>query len=198
MLNLFFPALILAAVNLGRPYATASASMAPTLQVGDQAFVSPYSAADSHARPEKAIRPARGDIIAFIPTKGSSLVFFKRIMGFPGERIQMKLGQLYINDQLIARESAADFVGQGVCGMLQAASVKQWHESLPNGVSYNTLDCMDGSPFDDTEVFTVPDGQVFVVGDSRDNSVDSRMQSQMGYVPFDRIIGRLDRIVPGQ
>jgi signal peptidase I len=96
----------------------------------------------------------------------------------------------------VIHESAQDFVGQGACGTVQIARVKRWRETLPNGVSYETLDCVDNGFYDNTNVYTVPSGSIFMLGDNRDNSTDSRMLSQMGYVPLDSIIGRLDRIVP--
>jgi signal peptidase I len=69
--------------------------------------------------------------------------------------------------------------------------VKRWRETLPNGVSYETLDCVDNGFYDNTNLYTVPDGHFFVMGDNRDNSVDSRMLSNFGYVPFENIVGRV-------
>jgi signal peptidase I len=198
---LFFPVLILALVVRTvpvQPFLIASASMAPTLQKGDQAFVAKYPAGDSrHSPPGGAATPERGDVVAFIPPKGPSLVFFKRVVGLPGERIQMKEGQLYIDDKPVIRESVGDFVGQGACGSEQIGRVKRWRETLPNGASYETLDCVDNGFYDNTNVYTVPSGSFFMLGDNRDNSTDSRMLSEMGYVSLDSIIGRLDRILPG-
>lgn len=77
------------------------------------------------------------------------------------------------------------------------APVKQWHETLPNGVSYQTLDCQAQSALDNDNVHTVAAGSLFVIGDNRDNSVDSRMPKQMGDVPFGNIIGRVERVIPG-
>jgi signal peptidase I len=197
----FFPVLIVALVVSTvpvQPFLIASESMAPTLQEGDKAFVAKYPAGDSsHSPPGGAAAPARGDVVAFIPPNGPALVFFKRVVGLPGERIQMKEGQLYINDKPVIHENVQDFVGQGACGTEQIARVKRWRETLPNGVSYETLDCVDNGFYDNTNVYTVPSGSFFMLGDNRDNSTDSRMLSQMGYLPLDSIIGRLDRIVPG-
>ena len=72
----------------------------------------------------------------------------------------------------------------------RAAPVKRWRETLPNGVSHETLDCLDNGFIDNTSVYTVPAGRLFVLGDNRDNSTDSRMLSAMGYVPRENIIGR--------
>ena len=70
------------------------------------------------------------------------------------------------------------------------AGAKRWRETLPNGVSYETLDCVDNGFYDNTNVYTVPDGHFFMMGDNRDNSTDSRVLSAMGYVPLKNIVGR--------
>src|SRR6516162_6706248 len=72
--------------------------------------------------------------------------------------------------------------------------VKRWKETLPNGVTYETLDCVDNGFYDNTPVYTVPTGHFFMMGDNRDNSTDSRVLSAVGYVPFENIVGRAQMI----
>jgi signal peptidase I len=102
----------------------------------------------------------------------------------------MKGGVLYINDTAVQREREADMVGADACGGGTDERVKRWREMLPNGVSYETLDCVDNGFFDNTSVFVVPDGRLFMLGDNRDNSTDSRVLSAIGYVPIENVIGR--------
>ena len=164
---------------LFQPFSMPSGSMVPTLRVGDYFFVSKYA----YARVWGTM-PARGDVVAFLTPKDNSTVFIKRVVGLPGDRIQMKQGVLHLNGVPVVRERVADFVGEDPCGSGGAAKTKQWREILPNGVSYETLDCVDKGFYDNTNVYTVPDGRIFVLGDNRDNSTDSRVLSAIGYVPL--------------
>jgi signal peptidase I len=189
---------------LFQPFNIPSGSMKATLLVGDYLFVSKYSYGYSHysfplSPPLFSGRvfgsePARGDIVVFRLPREDSTDYIKRVIGLPGDRIQMKEGLLYINDTPVKRERLSDFVGEDPCGSGATARVKRWKETLPNSVTYETLDCIDNNSLDDTPVYTVPAGHFFMLGDNRDNSTDSRVLSAVGYVPFENIVGRAQMI----
>ena len=189
---------------LYEPFNIPSGSMIPTLLVGDYLFVSKYSYGYSHysiplSPPLFSGRifgsePNRGDVVVFRLPKDDSTDYIKRVIGLPGDRIQMKEGLLYINEKPVVRERLSDFVGEDPCGSDATARVKRWKETLPNGVTYESLDCVDNGFYDDTVVYTVPPGNFFMMGDNRDNSTDSRVQSAVGYVPFENLIGRAQMI----
>ncbi len=189
---------------LFQPFNIPAGSMIPTFLVGDYFFVSkyaygysrytwPFSSAPFSGR-ILGSEPARGDVVAFLLPKDNSTVYVKRVVGLPGDRIQMKQGLLHINDVPVARERLADFVGEDPCGAGASAMTKRWRETLPNGVSHETLDCIDHGFYDNTNVHTVPSGHFFMLGDNRDNSTDSRVLSAIGYVPLENIIGRAGMI----
>ena len=191
---------------LFQPFNIPSGSMKATLLVGDYLFVSKYSYGYSHYSIPLSPKlfsgrilgsnPSRGDIVVFRLPKDDSTDYIKRVIGLPGDRIQMKDGLLYINDEPVKRERLSDYVGRDPCGSSEntadapTARVKRWRETLPEGVSYETLDCVDNGFYDNTIEYQVPPGHFFMMGDNRDNSTDSRVQSAVGYVPFQNIIGR--------
>jgi signal peptidase I len=182
---------------LFQPFNIPSGSMKETLLVGDYLFVSKYSYGYSHyslpfSPPLFSGRifgsnPARGDIVVFRLPKDDSTDYIKRVIGLPGDRIQVLEGQLHINGQPVKRERIDDFV-ETEEGRTQ--HIARWRETLPNGVTYTTLDLQPNGYYDNTNVYTVPAGHFFMMGDNRDNSTDSRAQSQVGFVPFENIIGR--------
>jgi signal peptidase I len=199
-IRVIFHALIIALVIrtfLFQPFNIPSGSMKETLLVGDYLFVSKYSYGYSHyslpfSPPLFSGRifgsqPERGDIVVFRLPKDDSTDYIKRVIGLPGDRIQMMDGVLHVNGQPVKRERMDDFVEteEG-----RTNRVARWRETLPNGVTYTTLDLQPNSFYDNTPVYTVPADNFFMMGDNRDNSTDSRVLSQVGYVPFENIIGR--------
>lgn len=187
---------------LYQPFNIPSGSMIPTLLIGDYLFVNKFSYGYSrHSFPfgppifqgrifEK--NPKQGDVAVFFNPKHDNLDYIKRVIGLPGDRIQMKDGILYINDKPVTMERIEDYHTVDKEGRLIV--IPQYIETLPNGVRHRIL---KSAPFgqgrlDNTEVFTVPEGHYFMMGDNRDNSSDSRVMSTVGFVPFENLIGRAE------
>jgi signal peptidase I len=181
-----------------QPFNIPSGSMKATLLVGDYLFVSKYSYGYSHfslplspplfsGRVPGGLTPQRGDVVVFRLPRDTSVDYIKRVIGLPGDKIQVIDGLVSINGTPIKREPAPPFVEaeEGT----HDAPVKRWKETLPNGVSYYTLDLVDNGFADNTQVYTVPPGEYFMMGDNRDNSTDSRF-SQVGTVPLENIVGK--------
>ena len=186
---------------LFQPFSIPSGAEKPTLLVGDYIFVSKFSYGYTHYSlpfspqlfPGRifASEPERGDVVVFRLPKDAATDYVKRVIGLPGDRIQMINGHLHINGEPVKREQIEDFV-ETESG--RTAHVKQWRETLPNGVSHPTLDLIDNGFYDNTQVYVVPPGHYFMMGDNRDNSTDSRVLSAVGYVPFENIVGRVEII----
>ncbi|MCK1714699.1 signal peptidase I [Bradyrhizobium sp. 143] len=189
---------------LFHPFNLPSSSMAPTLLVGDYVFAAkyaygygPYSfplASSWMSGRVLAADPAYGDVVVFRSPKDLSIDYIKRVVGLPGDRIQMRQGQLVLNDRPVTRVPLKELVASSVCGTDAGTKVKRWRETLPNGAAYETYDCIDSGFYDNTDVYTVPPGHLFVLGDNRDNSTDSHVMTAMGFVPMDNLVGRVTRI----
>jgi len=184
------------------PFNIPSGSMVPTLLVGDYLFVSKYSYGYSRYSlpfgfPLFSGRiffhsPERGDVVVFKLPTDNSTDYIKRLIGLPGDRIQMKAGNLYINDQLVPRKRIQDYLYQEGNGAV--IPLTQYIETLPNGREHRIIKMGDNGPLDNTQVYTVPAGDYFMMGDNRDNSQDSRVLSAVGYVPAENLIGRAEFI----
>jgi signal peptidase I len=196
--------LILFRFVLYQPFSIPSNSMVPTLMVGDYVFAAKYAygygryslpfASSWISRRVFAADPEYGDIVVFRTAKDNSTDYVKRVVGLPGDRIQMRQGRLFLNDKPVTRVALKETPAGSACGGDDDATVRRWQETLPNGASYVTYDCVDNGYLDNTSVFTVPPGHVFVLGDNRDNSTDSRMMSAFGFVPMDNLVGKVTRI----
>ncbi|WP_024279202.1 signal peptidase I [Xanthobacter sp. 126] len=187
---------------LFQPFNIPSGSMKDTLLIGDYLFVSKYSYGYSHfsipfspnlfAGRIFGSEPTRGDVVVFKLPKDNETDYIKRVVGMPGDKIQMINGLLHINGVPVQRERLSDVSEDDGSG--RKVPVKRWRETLPNGVSYETLDLVDNGFYDNTPVYEVPLGHFFMMGDNRDNSADSRVLSQVGYVPFENLIGKAQLI----
>lgn len=184
------------------PFNIPSGSMLPNLLVGDYIFVSkysygygkysfPFNIADFDGRLFER-SPERGDVAVFRQPKNTNIDYIKRIVGLPGDRIQMIEGILHINGQPVLRvkdgiEKTENIFGRG-------AAFAKYTETLPNGSSHSIIEVSDDMSLDNTPVFTVPEDHFFAMGDNRDNSQDSRVLGFVGYVPKENLIGRAEFI----
>ena len=183
------------------PFQIPSASMYPTLMVGDYLFVSkmaygyskfsaPFSLPLFEGRIFNGDAPVRGDVIVFRLPTNTSIDYIKRLIGMPGDTIQMRQGRLYINGVIVPRKRVEDYLKpDGNGGMHRYL---QYDETLPNGVVHRILEENDAQRLDNTDVYTVPEGHFFMMGDNRDNSADSRVLRSVGYVPEQNLIGRAE------
>jgi len=181
------------------PFNIPSGSMKPTLLVGDYLFTSKYAYGYSkHSLPFSpplfngrilGELPARGDVVVFkLPSDGRT-DYIKRVIGLPGDAIQMREGVLHLNGEAVEKERIGTFVDQSEHGR----EIARYRETLPNGRAYDVLDMTPRGPYDTTRVFEVPADHLFVMGDNRDNSMDSRTRF-VGFVPVENLVGRAEII----
>ena len=185
-----------------QPFNIPSGPMKDTLLVGDYLFVSKLSYGYSRytfpwgppifSGRVFGAEPKRGDVAVFKLPRDNSTDYIKRVIGLPGDEIQMKDGVLFINGTAIPKRRAGSYVARSENGLTYR--IPKFEETLPNGVKYFVLDAEQNAPFDNTSVFKVPAGHYFMMGDNRDNSTDSRAQWGVGFVPYENFVGRAEII----
>jgi signal peptidase I len=183
------------------PFNIPSGSMIPTLLVGDYLFVAKYSYGYSRYSlpfgwPAFSGRifgslPQRGDVAVFKYPRDNSTDYIKRIIGLPGDKIQVRQGLLYINGELCPRKPEGDYVvdDEGIHMVM-----REYQETLPNGVKHDILKATDEGEMNNTPEYLVPPDHVFAMGDNRDNSADSRFMNGVGFVPVENLVGRAEII----
>ena len=182
---------------LFEPFRIPSGSMYPTLEVGDYLFVSKYTYGYSkHSFPASlapikgriwASEPQRGDIVVFKFPVDNKTDFIKRIVGLPGDTVEVKKGVLHINDKPVDRKKIGNYkIDEFV---VRPETYTEYEETLPNGVKHRILEISDHErQVDNTTKVTIPEGHYFVMGDNRDRSDDSRLS--VGFVPKENLVGK--------
>jgi len=188
------------------PFNIPSGSMIPTLLVGDYLFVSKYSYGYSRASLPFSPNlfsgrilgslPARGDVAVFKLPRDGTTDYIKRIVGLPGDRIQVRGGVLRVNGQAVGRARVGPYTVEGDGPRL---TVNLYRETLPAsgegaGRTHEIIEQTDDGPYDNTQEYVVPAGHLFAMGDNRDNSQDSRFLNYVGFVPVENLVGRAEFI----
>jgi signal peptidase I len=185
---------------LYEPFNIPSGSMMPTLEIGDYLFVSkpaygyskysfPFGIVNYEGR-EFGNLPQRGDVAVFKLPTNTSIDYIKRIVGLPGDKIQVINGRLHINGKMVERETIG--LKRVDKGFGPEETMTEYIETLPGGAMHRIYEESDNAGLDNTGIYTVPENHYFMMGDNRDNSQDSRVQDLVGFVPLDNIVGRAD------
>ncbi len=183
------------------PFSIPSGSMIPTLLVGDYLFVSKLSYGYSSFSlplglpliPDRILftEPERGDVAVFRLPTNTDKDYIKRLVGLPGDKIQVVKGILHINGKAVKREKVDDYLIDNGFGSVRR--VTRYLETLPNGRKHFINEEQgDDGPSDSTPIYSVPEGHYFAMGDNRDNSSDSRFMDRVGYIPRKNLIGRAE------
>jgi signal peptidase I len=192
---------------LAEPFYVPSGSMEPTLLIGDALLASKFPYGYSTASLPIQINlpetgrvfggtPKRGDVVVFRWPGDRSQAWVKRVIGLPGDRIQMRQGELFINDHPASLK--ADGLGEAEDDNGGSETARRYVETLPGGVAHQIFKLYDNGRLDNTPEVTVPPGRLFVMGDNRDNSADSRVpvrEGGVGLLPMDDLVGRADAVV---
>ncbi|MEI9964082.1 MAG: signal peptidase I [Caulobacteraceae bacterium] len=192
-------------IFLFQPFSIPSGSMEPNVLPGDYVIISKFSYGFSrfsiplspplfHGRiMDRA--PHRGDIVVFKLPRDGKTDYIKRLIGLPGDRIQMKQGVVWLNGKPLPRQEGAPGVETTSDGF--ARPVERFRETLPGGKSYDTNDYGPDGEVDNTGVYVVPPHEYFMMGDNRDNSADSRYPAEIGvgYVPEENLVGKADVVL---
>lgn len=161
-----------------------SAAMAPTLILGDRAVMVPYGT---------GLAPKQGDVIAFVDPGDDRSIQVFRVLGSPGDTIELAGGTVVLNGAALAREAIGVY---GIdFGYGETVPAELWRETLPDGRAYVVAEAEEEGFLDDMPAVTVPEGHLFVLGDNRDNAADSRLPDRIGFVPADNVRGRMDRVL---
>ena len=180
-----------------QPFYIPSSSMEPNLLIGDRLFVTKYSYGYSkHSFPfsppilKKRIffkEPKRGDVVVFKTPENNRTDYIKRVIGLPGDKIEIKNGIIFINGSEILRKKLNDFIDTD--NKTSNKRVRMYNEYFFNK-EINILDITDNGIADNTQLFNVPENHFFVMGDNRDNSQDSRFISTVGFIPYENLVGK--------
>ncbi|MEO0729701.1 MAG: signal peptidase I [Pseudomonadota bacterium] len=186
-----------------QPFNIPSGSMKSTLLVGDYLFVSKLSYGYSKYSFPIDLglfdgrvfegKPERGDVAVFKLPRDNATDYIKRVVGLPGDTVQMRDGVLFINGTAVPKVRDGSFKTRDDDGRL--VEIPRFRETLPNGVEHYTLDEEQNGPADNTREYKVPEGHYFMMGDNRDNSTDSRVQwGGVDFVPYENLVGRADLV----
>jgi len=197
----FLKTLILALICAGfvrsffyEPFHIPSSSMKPNLLIGDYIFVSKYSYGYSkysfpfsfnlfEGRIGKKDRPKRGDVFVFRLPLNPSINYIKRVIGLPGDEVQVINGQIFINSEKIEKNYYGNFVENDT-------EIAEFEETLTDGKKIIVLDQFSNVLQDNTGIYKVPEGSYFAMGDNRDNSEDSRFLTKVGFIPEENLVGK--------
>ncbi len=187
---------------LFEPFHIPSGSMKANLLVGDYLFVSKYYYGYSRysfplgfdvfdGRVMQTNMPERGEVVVFRKPGDESVDFIKRVIGLPGDTVQVRDGQVILNGETIPKEPVEDYRFKDEFLQSEMA-IAQYQETLPSGFKYKVLDETTYGAVDNTQQYTVPEGHYFVMGDNRDNSTDSRYMDNVGFIPAQNLVGRAE------